>query len=213
MVLEFTTLATYLVAISLLTITPGVDTMLVIRNTARGGWRDGAISSLGICSGLFVHAVISAVGISVILLQAAWAFSALKLAGAGYLVWLGVVSWRKVLRKETFEIDNGQSIRNTSFSFTRSLREGFLSNVLNPKTAVFYMAFLPQFINPEHSALLQSLFLAGLHFIIAMIWQCLLALMVKQLKTWLQRPRVSQVFDGVTGSVMIGLGIKVAVDS
>ena len=81
------------------------------------------------------------------------------------------------------------------------------------KTAVFYMAFLPQFINPAHSALLQSLLLAGLHFIIAMIWQCLLALMVKQLKGWLQRPRVSQVFDGVTGTVMIGLGVKVAIDS
>jgi threonine/homoserine/homoserine lactone efflux protein len=93
------------------------------------------------------------------------------------------------------------------------LREGFLSNVLNPKTAVFYMAFLPQFINPAQSALLQSLFLAGLHFVIAMIWQCLLALMVKQLKTWLQRPRVSQLFDGVTGTVMIALGLRVAAES
>jgi threonine/homoserine/homoserine lactone efflux protein len=94
----------------------------------------------------------------------------------------------------------------------RSLREGFLSNILNPKTAIFYMAFLPQFINPAQSALLQSLFLAGLHFVIAMIWQCLLALMVKQLKIWLQRPRVSQVFDGVTGTVMIALGLRVATE-
>jgi len=99
------------------------------------------------------------------------------------------------------------------FLIRRSLREGFLSNILNPKTAIFYMAFLPQFINPTQSALLQSLFLAGLHFIIAMIWQCLLALMVKQLKVWLQRPRVSQIFDGVTGTVMIALGLRVAVES
>ncbi len=211
--MDITSLTTYLIAITLLTITPGVDTMLVIRNTARGGWRDGATSSFGICSGLFIHATISAVGISVILLQAAWAFSALKLLGAAYLVWLGISSWRKVIKQEPFTIENGKARTGGTFLMSRSLREGFLSNVLNPKTAVFYMAFLPQFINPAQSALLQSLFLAGLHFIIAMIWQCLLALMVKQMKGWLQRPRVSQVFDGVTGTVMIGLGMKVAVDS
>jgi len=209
---EISALTTYLIAITLLTITPGVDTMLIIRNTARGGWRDGAVSSLGICSGLFLHATISAVGISMILLQAAWAFSALKLSGAGYLVWLGISSWRKVLKQEGFEIVNGGTTVE-KFLIRRSLREGFLSNILNPKTAIFYMAFLPQFINPAQSALLQSLFLAGLHFIIAMIWQCLLALMVKQLKVWLQRPRVSQIFDGVTGTVMIALGLRVAVES
>lgn len=210
--MAITALTTYLIAITLLTITPGVDTMLVIRNTARGGWRDGAVSSLGICSALFLHATISAVGISVILLQAAWAFSLLKMAGAGYLIWLGLSSWRKVIRQETFEIKNGK-VSAGAFLVRRSLREGFLSNILNPKTAVFYMAFLPQFINPEQSALLQSLLLAGLHFVIAMIWQCLLALLVKQLKAWLQRPRVNQVFDGVAGAVMIALGLRVATES
>ena len=211
--MDIASLTTYLLAITLLTLTPGVDSMLVIRNTARGGWRDGAVSSLGICSGLFIHAAISAVGISVILLQAAWAYSALKLIGAGYLVWLGYCSWRKVIKKETFAVANGEACEGHRFLSGRSLREGFLSNVLNPKTAVFYMAFLPQFINPAYSALAQSLLLAGLHFIIAMIWQCLLALMVKQAKGWLQRPRVSQGFDGVTGTVMIALGLRVAVET
>ena len=211
--MDITSLTTYLVAITLLTLTPGVDTMLVIRNTARGGWRDGAVSSLGICSGLFIHATISAVGISVILLQAAWAYNALKLAGAGYLVWLGYCSWRKVITKQTFAVANGAISREKDFIAWRSLREGLLSNVLNPKTAVFYMAFLPQFINPDHSALSQSLFLAGLHFIIAMLWQCLLALMVRQLKGWLQRPSISRIFDGVTGTVMIALGLRVAAET
>ena len=210
--MEIAALTTYLIAITLLTITPGVDTMLVIRNTARGGWRDGAMSSLGICSGLFLHATVSAIGISVILLQAAWAFSFLKMAGAAYLVWLGFSSWRKVVKQESFELESRQTVMG-AFLVQRSFREGFLSNILNPKTAIFYMAFLPQFINPEHSALLQSLFLAGLHFIIAMVWQCLLALMVKQLKIWLQRPRVNQVFDGVTGTVMIALGLRVATET
>jgi len=201
-----------LIAITLITLTPGIDTLLVIRNTARGGWRDGAVSSLGICSGLFVHAVISAVGISLILLQAAWAFSALKLAGAGYLVWLGVSSWARVWRRDPLAISNGGAIEAKPFRMQRSLQEGFLSNVLNPKAVVFYMAFLPQFINPAGSALGQSLLLAGCHFVIAMLWQCLLALGVKQARNWLRRPRVGQVFDGLTGSVMLALGLKVAID-
>ncbi|HAZ88866.1 MAG TPA: threonine transporter RhtB, partial [Marinobacter adhaerens] len=82
----------YLVAITLLTITPGVDTLLVMRNTGRGGLRDGCVTSVGICSGLFIHATLSALGISLLLVETAWAFSALKWAGACYLVWLGIGS-------------------------------------------------------------------------------------------------------------------------
>ncbi len=91
------TFVTCLIAVTLLTLTPGVDTMLIIRNSARGGWLDGAVSSLGICSGLFVHATVSALGISIILLQTAWAFNALKFAGAAYLIWLGLCSWKRAV--------------------------------------------------------------------------------------------------------------------
>jgi len=201
---------TFLVAITLLTITPGVDTILVIRNTARGGWRDGAVTSFGICSGLFAHATISAVGISVILMQSAWAFSALKLAGAGYLIWLGVTSLRRAMaRNGGLDLASTPTVHD-HYDRTRSLREGFLSNVLNPKTVVFYMAFLPHFIDPAHPALRQALLLAGIHFVIAMIWQCLLALLVRQARSVLLRPRVGRAFDGVTGSVMTALGISLA---
>jgi RhtB (resistance to homoserine/threonine) family protein len=203
---------TFLIPLTLLTITPGVDTVLIIRNTTRGGWRDGALSSLGICSGLFVHAVVSAVGISVILLQSAWAFKALKLAGAGYLIWLGVISLRHAARNgEPLKL-NGQVAGGYRFSVRRSLLEGFLSNVLNPKAVVFYMAFLPQFIDPARSALQQSLFLAGVHFTIAMVWQCLLASIVHQAKTWMQNKKVRRSLDGLTGSIMMAFGIKLALD-
>jgi len=201
---------TYLIPITLLTLTPGVDTVLIIRNTTRGGWWDGALSSLGICCGLFVHAVVSAVGISVILLQSAWAFQALKLAGAAYLVWLGVVSLRSAARKgEPLDLNGGEA-RVFHFSVRRSLVEGFLSNVLNPKAVVFYMAFLPQFIDPARSALKQSLFLAGLHFAIAMVWQCLLASIVHRAKAWMRNQKVRRSMDGLTGSIMLAFGIKLA---
>jgi RhtB (resistance to homoserine/threonine) family protein len=201
---------TYLIAISLLTITPGVDTVLIIRNTTRGGWRDGMLSSLGICSGLFVHALVSAVGISVILLQSAWAFRALKLAGAAYLVWLGFVSLRSALRGRSSNRIDADRTRLGGFIPRRSLREGLLSNVLNPKAIVFYMAFLPQFIDPARSAVGQSLFLAGLHFLIAMVWQCLLASAVDLARRWVQNRRVRRTLDGVTGAVLVFFGVKLA---
>ncbi|MDJ0802065.1 MAG: LysE family translocator [Desulfobacterales bacterium] len=201
---------TYLIAISLLTITPGVDTVLIIRNTTRGGWRDGVLSSLGICSGLFVHALVSAVGISVILLQSAWAFRALRLAGAAYLVWLGIVSLRSAVRHKPSDDMNDPPVSRAGFDPRRSLREGLLSNVLNPKAIVFYMAFLPQFIDPARSAVWQSLFLAGLHFLIAMVWQCLLASAVDQARRWMQNNRIRRTLDTVTGSIMVFFGVKLA---
>jgi RhtB (resistance to homoserine/threonine) family protein len=201
---------TYLIPITLLTLTPGVDTVLIIRNTSRGGWWDGALSSLGICCGLFVHAVVSAVGISVILLQSAWAFQALKLAGAAYLVWLGAVSLRSAARRGDPPQLNRRAERTNQFNVRRSLVEGFFSNVLNPKAVVFYMAFLPQFIDPSRSALKQSLFLAGLHFAIAMVWQCLLASIVHRAKAWMQNQKIRRGMDGLTGSVMLFFGIRLA---
>jgi len=206
--LEAHTFITCLVAVTLLTLTPGLDTILIIRNSGRGGWRDGAASSLGICSGLFVHATVSALGISLLLLKTAWAFNGLKYAGAAYLIWLGATSWKRAVHSTRCIFPDGLAGPESDFSFIRSLREGFLSNVLNPKTIIFYMAFLPQFINPAGSPLMQSLLVAGLHFCVAMIYQCVLASMVDQSRNWLQKPGVNRIFHGLTGSIMIMIGLK-----
>lgn len=170
---------------------------------------DGTVTSLGICSGLFIHALVSAAGISVILLQSAFAFSLLKLAGAGYLIWLGLSSLKQAWRG-TASLQAGH-IEEHTFSTLTSFREGFLSNILNPKTVVFYMAFLPQFINPEGSAIVQSLSLAGLHFVIAMTWQTLISLMIHRAKEWLAKPSVNRAFNGVTGVLLVGLGAGLAI--
>ena len=200
----------FLIAITILTLTPGLDTALVIRNTSRAGMADGCVTSLGICVGLFVHATFSAIGISAILTQSAELFHIIKMVGAGYLIWLGFSSLRSLSKA-------GQGMQVTSLSHTqlkirRSLREGFLSNVLNPKTAVFYLAFLPQFINPEHSPLLQSLFMAGLHFMIAMVWQCGLAGALSSAKNLLKNNTFMRWMEGATGVVLVGLGIKLMTD-
>lgn len=199
----------FLVAITLLTISPGVDTLLVIRNTARGGIRDGITTSLAISCGLFVHATISALGISLILLQSAWAFHMLKLVGAGYLIWLGIASLLAARRGQPLPV-NGVLEGVPAVSCWQPVKEGFLSNVLNPKTVVFYMAFLPQFIAPGDPALLKSLWLAGVHFIIANIWQISVVMMVGSAGKWLANARFAQILNAATGSVLVVLGIRLA---
>ncbi len=202
---------TFLVAITLLSISPGVDTLLVIRNTARGGVRDGVITSLAICCGLFVHATISALGISLILLQSAWAFHALKLLGAAYLVGLGLVSLKAAWRGQGLQVETGLSSTKASRRW-QPAKEGLLSNVLNPKTIVFYMAFLPQFIAPGDPALAKSLWLAGIHFIIANVWQVSIALMIGGASRWLASARFCQVLNGLTGSLLVAFGITLAME-
>ncbi|MBD1558856.1 LysE family translocator [Vibrio sp. S9_S30] len=196
----------FLIAITILTLTPGLDTAVVVRNTSRAGTQHGLLTSFGICCGLFVHATFSAIGISAILLQSAEWFMALKLVGAGYLIWLGIGSIRHLFQVRTSlpnEIESASGITSLV-----ALREGFFSNVLNPKTAVFYLAFLPQFIDPQDSAVTQSMFMAGIHFVIAMVWQGGLVLMVNKAKELLSSDTFLKAVEGATGVVLIGLGVK-----
>ncbi|MDA5315258.1 LysE family translocator [Vibrio cholerae] len=200
----------FFIAITILTLTPGLDTALVIRNTSRAGFADGCTTSLGICFGLFVHATFSAIGISAILAQSAELFQIVKMIGAAYLIWLGISSLRSLMKTgQGIEV---ASLAHAQFRLIRSLREGFLSNVLNPKTAVFYLAFLPQFINPDYSPLAQSLLMALIHFVIAMVWQCGLAGALSSAKNLLKNASFMRWMEGTTGVVLVALGIKLLLE-
>jgi len=200
----------FLVAIALLTITPGIDTVLVFKNTSRCGGKDGVVTSLGICLGIFVHGTFSAVGISAILLQSAELFLAMKWVGAAYLIWLGIGGLKTAIKGHSGIAVDKAIVR--SLSVRRSLKEGFLSNVLNPKTAVFYLAFLPQFIDPQYSPFLQAMTMASIHFVIAMIWQSGLAGAVSSAKRFFANPLALRWMEGITGSVLILLGSKLLLD-
>lgn len=195
----------FFIAILLLTITPGLDTALVIRNTTRGGWKDGITCSLGICCGLFVHATLSAVGLSVLLVGSAELFTAVKTVGAIYLIYLGIQSIRSTFNRHQVMITTGEKGKDSK-PLAVSFKEGFLSNILNPKTAVFYLALLPQFINPEYSAFIQSLLMASIHFIIAMLWQGGIALLVEKAQEIMASEKVTKRIERVTGMVLIVLG-------
>ncbi len=202
----------YLVAITLLTVTPGVDTLLVMRNTGRGGLKDGCVTSVGICSGLFIHATLSALGISILLVETAWAFSALKWAGACYLVWLGMASLRQAMRRGDQSRAVESPVVRRTVSHRISFQEGLLSNVLNPKTALFYMALLPQFIDPTGNAFQQSLILAGVHFLLAMLWQCGLAWLVVSFRGLGASVRVKRALNALTGGFFVAIGAKLAMN-
>lgn len=200
----------FLIAITILTLTPGLDTALVIRNTSRGGFVDGSVTSFGICFGLFVHATFSAVGVSAILASSEQLFHIVKSIGAVYLIWLGISSIKSLRHSGDGLVVEAKARRELNLK--RSLREGFLSNVLNPKTAVFYLAFLPQFVDPAYSPLLQSLLMAGIHFIIAMIWQCSLAGALSKAKALLNNSSFMRWMEGITGFVLIALGVKLLLE-
>ena len=201
----------FLIAITILTLTPGLDTTLVIRNTSRGGEKDGLVTNLGICSGLFVHAALSAVGISLLLAQSPQLFQSVKMVGALYLLYLGAQG----LRQSFLATESNSDEVNVSgrYNLIKSFREGFLSNVLNPKTAIFYLAFLPQFINPAYSAFMQSMLMASIHFLIALCWQAFISRMIVTAQKRFDNGKTQLIMQRATGVVLIGLAIKLLLEN
>lgn len=203
-------LLTYTAVAAVLTVTPGADTMLVIRNVIARGRRAGVITTLGICSGLFVHATLSALGLSVILARSAEAFTIVRLAGAGYLAWLGVQSLRRAAGRAPTDASWPGSGDMRARDQGRSWREGFLTNVLNPKVAVFYLAFLPQFVGPGDPLLPTFLLLAAIHAALGLVWLSGLAALLEGARGWFTRAAVRRALEGVSGTVLVGLGARLA---
>jgi threonine/homoserine/homoserine lactone efflux protein len=188
--------------------------MLVIRNVLGRGPLAGILTTLGISSGLFIHATLSALGLSVILVRSSTAFEFVKLIGAGYLIYLGIrslTSARQIIRDEPLEQTALSSSAVTPGGW-RSAGEGLLTNVLNPKVAVFYLAFLPQFISPGEAILAKSLLLAGIHGLLGVFWLSLVSFSIGRLSAFLKKPRVRSGLEAVSGAVLIGFGIKLALE-
>ena len=198
----------------LLTITPGADTMLVMRSVVARGQRAGLLTTIGICCGLFVHASLSAVGLSVILVRSAAAFELVKLVGAAYLIFLGVQSLWRVMHHQSRVADDAPLERGhgTARTKRRPFLEGLLTNVLNPKVAVFYLAFLPQFIRPGDPVLLKSVFLASIHFLLGLLWLSLVTLVLGRLRAVLTRPHIQQRLEAITGVILIAFGVRLALE-
>jgi len=199
----------FAVIAAVLTITPGADTILVIRNVMARGRGAGLLTTVGACCGLFIHAALSALGLSLILVQSATAFDIVKMIGAGYLVWLGGQSIRRACRPGPHGILGAAQAPPTN---RRSFVEGLLSNVLNPKVALFYLAFLPQFMSPGDWVLGKSMLLAGIHWIEGAVWMSIVTLFVARLRSWISRSRVTRTIEAVTGVLLLGFAARLAME-
>ncbi|CAI8192984.1 MAG: Homoserine/homoserine lactone efflux protein [Marinobacterium sp. xm-d-530] len=193
----------FLVAITLLTLTPGVDTMMVLRRSI-SSQRQGFLASLGICLGLFVHGALSALGVSAILASSETLFMFMQIIGAGYLIYLSLHAFKDFWKGRALVLE---SVAEPS-AMRSAFYQGFLNNLLNPKTLLFYMALLPQFLVSGYSPLLQSLMMALIHFCIAMVWQGGLVLGVHRARHLLFNRGVVRALDGLSGSVYLLFGLR-----
>lgn len=199
-------LAAFVGAAALLTITPGLDTALVLRTLATGAARPALLAGLGIAAGCFVWAIIVALGLGALLEASQLAYNILRWLGAAYLVWTGY----KMLRnpRRTFVADvPGARTRHQAFA------TGALTNLLNPKVGVFYVSFLPQFV-PDGVAVGPFILLLGaIHALLGMIWFTCLVAATRPVMRFLQRPRVVSACDRLTGGMFVAFGIGLALQS
>jgi threonine/homoserine/homoserine lactone efflux protein len=202
----------FVLVATLLAITPGADTLLVVRNVLSRGLGAGLATIAGIAGGCLVHATLSAVGVALLLVRSAEAFATLKWCGAVYLVVLGVQSLARWWRADGGDIPTDARPAAGDSRRVRSLLEGLLTNVLNPKVGIFYLAFLPQFIAPGDAPLARSLLLAGLHIGIGVAWLSTLAFAVGRIRPLVESRRWRARLEGASGAVLIGLGVRLAAE-
>jgi threonine/homoserine/homoserine lactone efflux protein len=201
----------FLALAALLTITPGADTVLTLRNTLAGGTRDGLWTMAGVCSGFVFQPLLAAFGVAALFVRLPVAFAVVKLAGAIYLIYLGGQTLREAVRLWRKHSDISEpSARGNHQTRWKRYREGLLTNALNPKIGVFYFAVLPQFIKASDPVLLKSILMTLCHYAMGMLWLGAIALAAGRFQTLLTRPRIRASLDAIAGLSMIGFGARLA---
>lgn len=201
-------LIAFAVAAGLLTITPGLDTALVLRTATAEGWRRATAVAVGIGLGCLAWGAAAAFGAGALLVASQTAYTALKWAGAAYLVWLGV----NLLRKPRSAFETGAGETPPSGGLVAALAKGFWNNLLNPKVGVFYVSFLPQFIPPGASPAAFGLLLAAIHVVMGLAWAGGLILATAPIAKALRKPGVVRWLDRITGGVFVAFGVRIALE-
>jgi threonine/homoserine/homoserine lactone efflux protein len=199
-------LVAFTAAAALLTVTPGLDTALVLRTAAVEGPRRALLAALGICLGCLGWGAIVAAGLGALLAASHLAYTLLRYAGAAYLLWLGV---QLLARSRQALADPALASPAAGSAW---LWRGFLTNMLNPKVGVFYVSFLPQFIPPDANVAALTLLLAGIHAALGLAWFLLLITATRPLAAALRRPRLVRSLDRLTGGVFLLFAARLALD-
>jgi RhtB (resistance to homoserine/threonine) family protein len=191
-------------------VVPGPDTALVTKNAVMHGRRAALGTAFGVNAGLAVWTVASALGVASIVRASDTAFTALKLIGAAYLVWLGLQALRAAGRSAAHS--DPDSARRTALDGRGGFRQGLISDLANPKIGAFFTGLLPQFAGPGHSVLLPFLVLGALFVLMTLVWLCGYALVAVKASAVLRRPRVKAAIDRVSGVILIGFGVRLALE-
>ncbi len=197
--------ALFVTAAAVLTLAPGPDTLFVLGASLGGGTRGGLLASAGILTGLLVHICLAVVGVSMLIAASPPAFDVLRLLGGGYLVWMGAAMLLRASRHGA-----AGAVSATPALSTRLYWQGAATNILNPKVAVFYVAFLPQFVAPELGRTPLQLLLLGLtHWLMGVPYLVTVAMASGAVAGWLRRsPRIRRGLDALSGLVFIGLAVR-----
>lgn len=203
--IDFSSLGTFVAVVLGLFLIPGPAVLLVFSCTVQGGRKVGVMTGLGIAAGDFIHTVFAAIGLSAVLMTSAMAFTVVKLLGAAYLVYLGI---RAILAKR----ESASLLSVPVVTPHKAFLQAVPAEVLNPKTALFFLAFMPQFVDPARGSVFLQFAILGLIFVVmSSLYTTLIAVLVRPLGrvirglSWLER------WQGkIVGTIFIGLGIKVA---
>ncbi|MDF2051417.1 LysE family translocator [Arthrobacter sp. Cr_A7] len=206
-------LLSFALVAGLLTLVPGLDTALVLRSSISKSRRYAFATAAGISTGAMIWGVAAAVGVSALLAASEIAYRMLTIAGAAYMVWLGLSLLWKSLRQQGLRATGGTM---APVEGRDNLVQGWLTgtgtNLLNPKVGVFYIATIPQFIPAGVSPLLVGILLAGVHCLLAMAWFTLLIFGTGYASRWLNGARSIRIIDNITGTVLVGFGLKLALE-
>ncbi|MER8098877.1 LysE family translocator [Kitasatospora sp. NPDC094016] len=203
--MEMTTaLWSFALVVGLLTLTPGLDTALVLRTSALGRRRQAWGVVLGIQTGTLVWGTLTSAGVTALLTASQVAYEVLRWGGAAYLVWMGVGMLRSRGGEAAVEEEPAEG------GFGYGWRRGTLTNLLNPKVGVFYVAVLPQFIPAGAPHFAAGVALTCVHVVEGVLWSTVLVGFARALRGWLRRPAARRLMDRVTGAVVVGFGVKLA---
>ena len=204
-------LGSFAVLAALLTIIPGLDTTLVLRSSLTQSRAHAYATAFGICSGAFVWGAAAAVGAAALLAASEVAFTVLKLAGAAYLLYLGISMIVASFRHPALPTSDASA--KPAGRLASSFGRGLLSNILNPKVGVFYIALIPQFIPQGVPPLGMGLLLALVHVVESLIWFSAIIFASQVARRWFTNPKVVRWIDRVTGGVLVGFAGVLAVES
>lgn len=194
----------------LLILLPGPDFAIVTKNTVTRGKFGGMKTALGTCCALLIHTTAAILGLSALIVKSAFLFSIFKYVGAIYLIYLGIKTfWSLRKKKDEVEVEFAQE---GTLSNTSCFKQGFLTNILNPKVALFFLTFFPQFVNTSSDTFMPFLIMGITYTILTALWFIFYIYLIDYISVFIKNARTQRVIEGITGAILIGFGLRLALE-